>query len=137
VFVTPKEAAAFSGLSEMRVRKLIASGELPSMLDGRSRRVFAVYDRMIAKTKASNPPARLKLKANPFFGVRPQEKRGVTRCHHRSSDGRHCLLVRDLIVRALGDRGDINGDLVSVSNMSATNKSYWRPFRNVVPTSKY
>jgi excisionase family DNA binding protein len=77
VFVTPKEAATLSGLSEMRVRKLIASGELPSMLDGRSRRVFAVavYDRMIAKTKASNPPAGPKLKANPFFGVRPQEKR--------------------------------------------------------------
>jgi hypothetical protein len=70
-----------SGLSEMRVRKLVATGELPSMLDGRSRRllVAAVYDRMIAKAKASNPPTGPKPKAGKFWGVRPQEKRGVAR----------------------------------------------------------
>jgi hypothetical protein len=75
IYVSAKEAAEMSSLSEIRIRRLIDTGELPSMLDGRSRRVLtaAVYDRLIAKAKAANPPTGPKLKANPFFGVRPQD----------------------------------------------------------------
>jgi hypothetical protein len=80
VFITVREAATISGQSEVRVRKLIASEELPSILDGRSRRVLAVgvYDRLIAMAKASNPTTGPKPKAGKFWGVRPQE-RGVAR----------------------------------------------------------
>ena len=81
VYMTVKEAAELSSLSEERIRKLADKDELPSILDGRSRRLFApgVWDRMIAKAKAANPPTGPKPKANPFWGVRPNGTRSVAR----------------------------------------------------------
>ena len=75
VYFSVKEAAEKSSLSEIYVRRLIDIGELPSILEGRSRRVLAaaVWDRMIAKARASNPETGPKPKANPFFGVRLQD----------------------------------------------------------------
>jgi excisionase family DNA binding protein len=80
-YLTCKEAAELSSISEIRIRRLIDAGDLPSMLDGRSRRVLtaAVYDRLIAKAKAANPVTGPKPKANPFWGVRPNGTRGVVR----------------------------------------------------------
>jgi excisionase family DNA binding protein len=53
VYYTIKEAAEIMSLSEIYVRRLIDIGELPSILEGRSRRVLAaaVWDRMIAKAE--------------------------------------------------------------------------------------
>jgi hypothetical protein len=80
-YLSAKDAAELSSLSEIRIRRLIDMGELPSILDGRSRRVLtaAVYDRLIAKAEAANPPTGPKPKANPFRGVRPNGTRGVAR----------------------------------------------------------
>jgi excisionase family DNA binding protein len=77
LFMSIKRAAVKLGLSESRVRELVASGELASTLDGHARRVStaAVYARMIANVVESNPKNAPAKRANGFRGERPKEKK--------------------------------------------------------------
>jgi excisionase family DNA binding protein len=79
LLVTIPEAATMLGLSVSRIRELLRTGELPSVLDGHARRVCLapLYARLIDMLLRSTPVEGKLVTPYKFNGVRPRVKRAA------------------------------------------------------------
>jgi hypothetical protein len=76
LLITIAEAATMQALSVSRIRELVRTGELPSVLDGHARRVCTgpLYARLIDMLLRSAPVEGKLVTPYRFNGVRPHEK---------------------------------------------------------------